>query len=253
MVTGSTSGNSGQSTPLDPRAPARKQQELLRQSSNRIDDYVEGLIPVFAQIGSFVLDLYYQYGPNRIKYYVSTEDGYQVEREMERSKLYNPNVTFVVNGTSVFESPDQEFQRAIDIDGVIANNPVTAQDPAVRLASYERILRASRTQDFKSLMPSKQKIASILNEAGLVQDQAEKEAEAKAALQREKLATKVGADKEKLAIKTEQLKIQGQMDAGLQAQQGQQDLISQLASQVPPPPQNLPLPPGGNGNVPQGG
>lgn len=246
MVVGSTSGFSGQNTPLDPRAPARKQQEMLRQASNRIDDYVESLIPVFSQIGSFMLDLYYQYGPNRIKYYVKTDDGAMVEQEMERSKLYNPNVTFTVNGTSVFESPEQEFQRAIDIDQIIAQNPVVGQDPAVRLASYERILRASRTQDFKNLMPDKSKIDSLTNQQGLLPGENEQELEAKMALQKQKLATRVGIDQQKMAQEKENIIIQGQIQSGLQGQQNQADIASQLIESAnnPPAPQEAPIPNG---------
>lgn len=69
MIVGSTSGFSGQSNPIDPRAPARKQQEQLRQASNRLDDYVKNLLPDFSAICQFVVDLYYQYAPERIKYY----------------------------------------------------------------------------------------------------------------------------------------------------------------------------------------
>lgn len=195
MVTGSTSANSGALQPLDPRAPARKQQEMLRQSSNRIDDYVESLLPVFGKVGSFMLDLYYQYGPDRIKYYATTEDGKMVQSQLDRQKLYEPNVMLVVNGTSVYESPDQEYQRAIEIDQVIAMNPTTAQNPKIRRNSLGRILSASRTQDYKALMPPDETVQPILDPAtGLIKTQDQKDQEAQAALAKQKLASKVGQE-----------------------------------------------------------
>lgn len=234
QVTGSTSGNSGSLTPLDPHAPARKQQEMLRQSSNRIDDYVESLLPVFGAIGSFVVDLYYQYGPDRIKYYSREEDGYLLENEMERSKLYNPNVTFEVNGTSVFESPDQEFQRAMDIDAVLAQNPTTMQDPTIRRNSLGRILAASRTQDYKSLMPPEQSVEGVTDPAtGLIKNPNDEEMKQKQNMQQQKMAAKVGSQEIQHQNKMTQIQAQGQVDAGLQNQQAVNDVLTQPAEGGP--------------------
>jgi hypothetical protein len=228
MVTGSTSGNSGALTPLDPRAPARKQQEMLRQSSNRIDDYVESYISVFGSIGSFMVDLYYQYGSDRIKYYTRSEDGLLLQNEMDRAKLYNPNVTFVVNGTSVFESPDQEFQRAVEIDNILAQNPVTAQDPTIRRNSLGRILSASRTQDYKALMPPEQPAEGVTDPGtGLLKNPAEEELKQKEMMQQQKLAAKVGAEDTRHQNKMTQIGAQGEIDAALQTQQIGADLLNQ--------------------------
>lgn len=191
LVTGSSSGLSGQSNPLDPRAPARKQSELLRQSTNRIDDYVDELLQTFADIGQHVLDMYYQYGPDRIKYYVSTEDGQQIEKEIERSKLYNPNIRFVVNGTSVFMNPDSEFSRAQEIEQIIATNPITAQNPRIRKESLNRLLKAGREKDEMKLIPTDQDIAKLTGEQGVLPTEQQNDLKLKEKLAQERIAQRV--------------------------------------------------------------
>lgn len=161
LVTGSDSGMSGQSNPLDPRAPAHKQQELLRQSSNRIDDYVEALLGPFAQIGQFMLDLYYQYGEDNLKYYVEGKDGALLQKELDRSKLFNPNVLFQVNGTSVFMNPDAEFSRMQEVAQMLSTNMLTMQDPTVQLEIITRLLDASRLKNPKALLPQQQQQAAV--------------------------------------------------------------------------------------------
>lgn len=206
MVTGSTSGLSGQANPIDPRAPARKQSELLRQSTNRIDDYVQALIPEFEMVGQFVIDLYYQFGPDRIKYYVKQQDGAVFEREMDRSKLFNPNVTFKVQGVSVFTSPEQEYERAVETHQLVGNDPLTAQMPRIRRKSLERVLKAGRVQDEQALLPNDQEMQALLgqpnpanpnqptnaSQSGLIPTAQDKEAEVDAAMANQKAATKIG-------------------------------------------------------------
>lgn len=189
MVTGSDSGLSGQANPIDPRAPARKQQELLRQSSNRIDDYVESLVVDFARIGQYFVDLYYQNGADQIKYYSETKDGSLIEQEMDRSKLYNPNITFQVNGTSVFMNPELEFDREKEIMGILATHPATAQDPKVQLEALGRVLDASRVKDRKNLLP--QQVNPQVAPNGVIPTPEDRDMEAKMALQRQRLASRL--------------------------------------------------------------
>lgn len=185
QVTGSSSGLSGQVNPIDPRAPARKQQELLRQSSNRIDDYVQNLLPVFEEIGQFVIDLYYQFGPDKISYYTRSEDGQILEKEIDRTKLFDPNIRFKVNGTSVFVNPDLEYARMQEIYQILGTDPSTASNPRIRRNALERVLMAARVDDEKSLLPNAQEMP----QAFATDDQVEREAAA--ASQREKLAAKL--------------------------------------------------------------
>lgn len=189
MVTGADSGLSGQSNPLDPRAPARKQQELLRQSSNRIDDYVEALLGPFAQIGQHMIDLYYQYGEDKIKYYVSNENQDLIQKEIDRSKLYDANVQFVVNGTSVFMSPEVEFDRTKEIYQILESNPLTAQDPMVQKEILTRVLDTSRIKDTKNLLPGAGTIGAVTKQTPggpIIPTQNDAELETKMALARQK-------------------------------------------------------------------
>jgi len=227
LVTGASSGLSGQSNPLDPRAPARKQSELLRQSTNRLDDYVENLVDVFSDIGMFMLDLYYQYGPDRIKYYVSNESGELIQKEIERSKLYNPNVRFVVNGTSVFLNPDSEFDRNKEIMALSLGNPVTAQNPRILSEMQRRLLESARIKDERALLPNKEELAALTGGNALLASEQENEIKAKEKLAEERIAQRVYQDE---AARKQEREL-ALLDAALQVSQRR----SEDAAQVPGP------------------
>jgi hypothetical protein len=114
---------------------------------------VDPLLETFAFIGQFVLDLYYQYGEDRIKYHVLDKAGNLIQREIKRGKLFNPNVSFQVNGTSVFSSPEVEFSRMTEIYNFIAQDPTTAQDPKIRVEMLKRVLDAGRVSNLNALLP----------------------------------------------------------------------------------------------------
>jgi hypothetical protein len=197
MVFGSTSGFSGQSNPIDPRAPARKEAQLMRMSANRIEDLTEPLIDEFPKIGQHIIDLYYQYGKDRIKYYVKTEDGELIENEIQREKLFNPNITFAVKGTSIFDNPEQEYQRNMEIHQLIGSEPITAQIPRIRKESLTRVLSSSRTPDPQKLIPNDQEIPPDLP------TEMEKEAELKSALAAQKAADRLKEQTERNRTQTE--------------------------------------------------
>lgn len=225
MVFGSTSGLSGQSNPLDPRAPARKQTELIRMSANRIEDLAEPLTEEFGKIGQHVVDLYYQYGKDRLKYYVKQEDGSMIEEEIERNKLHNPNITFAVKGTSIFDNPEQEYQRNVEIDQMIGLNPITAQNPRIRKASLKMVLSASRIPDEKDLLPTDQEIPPDLP------TEMEREANLKSALQLQKAADRL-------------VELEGRNQAMRETELIRQ--VGQIQSKmVAPPPEMIP----GEGNM----
>lgn len=193
LIVGASSGLSGQSNPLDPRAPARKQQELLRQSANRIDDYVDPLLDQFAKIGQYILDLYYQYGPDRIAYSVKSKDGSFITKEMKRTKLFSPNVLFQVHGTSVFMNPELEFSRAVEIDQILAQNPTTAQHPNIRMESLRRVLDAGRVADVDKLIPDENYLKNITRQGAggaIIPSEQETEASVDALSQERKIKTR---------------------------------------------------------------
>ena len=203
LVTGSSSGLSGQSNPMDPRAPARKQAEQLRQSANRIDDYVDPLLIPFARIGEFMLDLYYQYGEDELRYFVTNEDGLRLQQVMSRSKLFNPNVVFHVTGTSVFMNPEQEFGRMGEVYQILATDPLTAQNPRVRKNALKRLLDAGRVPDTKALVPSDEELGLVTEDrtgqngfqGRVLPSELERDSVVKALLQKEKLQAR-SADSE---------------------------------------------------------
>lgn len=220
LITGSSSGLSGQNNPIDPRAPARKQQEQLRQSTNRIDDYVEVLLTPFSQIGQFMLDLYYQYGGNTLTYFVEDKDGSLIEKEIQRSKFFNPNVKFKVNGTSVFMNPEQEYARMAEIESVVAQHPLTAQNARIRKESLIRLLDAGRVPDVKALTPTDEELGLVTepgydaegNPIPMLPGQNDMEGRLKRKLQQEKLAAKAGesASKRRTDVQLKILELEAQ-------------------------------------------
>lgn len=236
MICGSTSGFSGQSNPIDPRAPARKQQELLRQASNRLDDYVKNLLPEFSAICEFVVDLYYQYAPERIKYYATTKDGQLVQKEMERTKLFNPNAKFNINGTSVFMNADIEYDRQLEINQMLLQNPLTAQIPRIQKASLERVILASRVPGRQDLIPTDQEIPQQLTNSQQL------DIEASAASSREKMQNRALGDQAKRQHEKEMALIEAQTQIRVADDQQQHDKESQLIDAVANP---APVPPTG--------
>lgn len=221
MTTGASSALSGQANPIDPRAPARKQQEMLRQSSNRIDDYVGSILPDFEEIGQHVIDLYYQYAPDRIGYYSTESDGRILKQEMDRSKLFNPNIKFKVNGTSVFINPELEFERMHDVYTILGTDPTTATNPRIRRKALERLLMSARIDDEKAFLPNQKEMP----EAFTTDEQEERNS--KDAINKEKQATKISdaAAKHENALAVEKVKADYAarnqvLDAMLQVAQG---------------------------------
>jgi len=201
-------GQSGQANPIDPRAPARKEQQQLRQSTNRIDDYVAELLPTFAEIGQHFLDLYYQFGPNRVKFYAESKDGKFISKAIERTKLFNPNVMFRVNGTSVFMNPELEFSRDFEIYQILQTNPLTGQNPRIQRDSLGRLLRSSRVQDMKNLLPTDEEIG--LPPGGKIPTEEERKFAAKEKMQERKESQRMAeqefkhqSDIEKTLVETE--------------------------------------------------
>jgi len=214
LVTGSSSGLSGQQNPIDPRAPARKQQEMLRQSTNRIDDYVEVLLLPFSQIGQFMLDLYYQYGPDELKYFINEKDGGLTQKTIDRAKFFNPNVMFRVNGTSVFLNPEMEFNRMIEIDQILAQNPITAQNPRIRKESLRRVLDAGRSPDTKSMVPTDEELGIVTEETSATDENGQPIRRIPGMEDRE-AAVQEKMQRQKLDHKMEETKHKTKMEAGL--------------------------------------
>lgn len=235
MTTGSSSGLSGQANPIDPRAPARKQQELLRQSSNRIDDYVQNLIDNFSDIGQFIVDMYYQFAPDRLTYYATQEDGSVIEKEMDRNKLFNPSLKFKVTGQSVFENAQLEYSRMQEIYQIIGTDPITSSNPRIRLEALTRLLMAARIDNDKAFLPTQQE----LPQAFTTDEAAQRESDMTAT--REKLLAKLGdgAEKRNHQIQMEMLKHENAL----------RETIVNAATQ-PPEPQEPGQPPQG---APQSG
>jgi len=233
-----TIGQSGQGNPIDPRAPARKEQQQVRQSTNRLEDYVAEILPTFSKIGQHVLDLYYQFGPNRIKFFSEDKDGNLIEQQIERTKLFNPNVMFRVNGTSVFASPELEFQRMLEIYSIIGQDPITAPDPKIRRNSLGRLLRAGRVQDIKDLLPP----AQTTEQAPSIESEEEKDRQNRRKAQEQKESARLAEQKLNLQgqLEKEGLRAEGNLAVARTAQNGNTPPTGAPPGIPPAAPQGIP-------------
>ncbi len=70
---GSSSGMSGQESPVDPNAPASKTIALLKMAGISIDEYIATMTPSFNQVAYILLQLYHQMSEQGRKYAINPE------------------------------------------------------------------------------------------------------------------------------------------------------------------------------------
>jgi len=108
---GASELRSGRETPSDPRAPAAKVNILLNQSSVRLDDFIFHIILRENECLDIVLKLFYQFGPEKIRFSSDGEEGKEpLEVEIDRLKLGSTNIHLQLSVTSLIDNPD--FLRA---------------------------------------------------------------------------------------------------------------------------------------------
>lgn len=63
----------GKADPIDPSAPAQKTRDLLNQSGINIKDFIKRFAMSFNEVGSILMQMYYQRGQAQVKYRFSPE------------------------------------------------------------------------------------------------------------------------------------------------------------------------------------
>lgn len=147
-LTGATAARSGQSSTRDPRAPAKKVQALIAQSNQKIDSYIKWLKPAMNEIGSQILDLYYQFTPDYVSF-PSFDKGTKtwVTKDIQRKFLRSRTRSIEIARTSVSDNPDTEMQRALVEYQIWSKNQLVNQEELTR-----RTMLKTRVKNIDSLI-----------------------------------------------------------------------------------------------------
>lgn len=167
LVGNSPSLRSGTPQTKDPRASGKKAQAQIQQSNIRVDDYIKELMGPTNEIGSQVLELYYQFSPKSVIPYARYDEstGNWVRKEIQRAKLRNRNMHIKVARTSILDNPDQIMQRALVNYQIWSKEPMIGGNPVRRHELIRRALFAEREKDISKLLPPLQVILQEMQQA----------------------------------------------------------------------------------------
>ena len=151
LTTKWTALRGGQTTAKDPRAPAKKVQALIGQSNQGIDAYLKSIEPAIDEIGSQILELYYQFSPDHVSYpRFDPETRQWIQKDIERQFLRSRARSIKVSHSSVLDNPDVTAQRALVKYQVWSRNPLINQ-----LELTKRTMLDMREKDIETLILSK--------------------------------------------------------------------------------------------------
>lgn len=155
--TGASQLRSGREAARDPRAPAKKIALMISQSNLRIDDHMRELRYGTVELGSQILELYYQFGPEKITYgelNPNSETSKFVAQQIARSKLRSTNMVLEVARTSILDSPENVVQRQLMTYQILSREPLIGQVYEYRRQSLVRLLRGMRERNPDQLVPT---------------------------------------------------------------------------------------------------
>lgn len=162
LRTGATSLRGGAGLRSDPRAPFKKIQAQLNQSDIRIDDHMRELRIGTAEVGTQILELYYQFSPDTIVYFRRDPESQRfIRSQIERQKLRARDLFLEVARTSINDNPDQLFQRELTLYQLLSNEPLIGSNMIRRRELLVRVLTAMRQRNINKLIPT---VEELLNE-----------------------------------------------------------------------------------------
>jgi hypothetical protein len=163
LETGWISARGGQSNPKDPRASGKKTQALIGQSNQRIDAYLKSLKPSIDEIGSQILELYYQFSPDHVSYPTfSPETKQWIEKDIQRRMLRSRARSIALSHASVLDNPDITAQRALVKYQVWSKNQLINQKELTK-----RTMLDMREKDIETLMLSDQQSMQQSQQQGI--------------------------------------------------------------------------------------
>ena len=163
LQTGWIAARGGQANPKDPRASGKKTQALIGQSNQRIDAYLKSLKPSIDEIGSQILELYYQFAPDHVSYpKFNPETKQWIERAIKRTFLRSRARSVSLSHASVLDNPDVTAQRALVKYQVWSKNQLINQEELTR-----RTMLDMREKNVETLLLSGQDALKQSQEEGI--------------------------------------------------------------------------------------
>lgn len=151
---GPSQGLSGQESMVDPRAPATKHLNQLKQATLRIDDMIREWKRSIDQLMELMKALYYQYGPSEIKYMAAQGAGEEeVSFRCQRELFRLDTIGFVSKHSEIPLSPEVEMERVGMLAAIVGQNPLLLQlKPELNPELWNRTVYASRVGDHDKLL-----------------------------------------------------------------------------------------------------
>lgn len=143
----------GQADPTDPRAPAKKTRDLLRQSGINIEDYIDVLMPSFNKVGEIILQLTYQmsqsgrkFRPKQRAERITGND--DIFSEISRDDMILETVIQSQAGAYAFDKIEEINKNTIAWQS-FRNDPIISRDPAA-VREMARTLMESISPNWKA-------------------------------------------------------------------------------------------------------
>ena len=153
--TGAAQSRSGRESARDPRASGKKVATLVQQSNQRLDDHMRELKIGTKELGSQILELYYQFSPNVIAFPKFNPDTKQfVQTQIMRSRFRNKNMVLEVARTTQADNPSNLVQRELTKYQLLSKDPLIGANMFRRRELLMRLLTSWRERDIEKLVPS---------------------------------------------------------------------------------------------------
>lgn len=141
LLVGITQGESGQASPDDPRAPARKTQMLLMQANKRVDSCIDEWCLSFPELAKLHGTLLYQYSPNAQYSFVGQD---MKPKTFDINLLVNPGLKWAPRRRSVTLTPEFSLARLQSLLQTYANmKPLLDSGDAISIELWNRTVMAS--------------------------------------------------------------------------------------------------------------
>lgn len=163
LLIGVSQGESGQQSPDDPNAPARKTQLLLLQSNRRIDECIDEWTLSFPELAKLHATLLYQYSPER-KYEFMDRQGQP--KSFDLKNLADPRLRWSPRRRSVTLTPEFALARLQSLfQTYAAMKPLLQQGDQVAIELWNRTVRNSGEPQAEKFLIDNQQAGQMAQEA----------------------------------------------------------------------------------------
>lgn len=143
----------GSADPIDPRAPAKKTRDLLRQSGINIEEYINVMLPSFSKVGEIILQLTYQMSQSGRKFKAKQRAGKitgneDIFSEISRDDMILETVIQSQAGAFAFDKIDEITKNQLVWQN-FRNDPIVSRDPSA-VREMARTLMESMSPKWKA-------------------------------------------------------------------------------------------------------